>query len=92
MAYGDSWADQVEEAQCRQMMEDEAVEKAERRAFYIGAQVMREMLARFVEQGGAVTADSIRATWVRSWGQSADPGRWDGEIPESPWDALPYDS
>lgn len=46
------------------------------------AQAMREMLARFVEQGGdAVTANSIRLNWIPSWG--ADPGKLDGEIPAS---------
>jgi hypothetical protein len=41
--------------------------------FIAGAQQMREMLARFVEQGGdAVVAGSIRANWVSSWGK--DPG------------------
>lgn len=42
-------------------------------AFTDGAQVMREMLARFVEQGGdATTAASIRANWNPQWGD--DPG------------------
>jgi len=37
-------------------------------------QACREMMARFVEQGGdAVIADSIRANWNPSWGD--DPGR-----------------
>lgn len=44
--------------------------------FREGAQAMREMLARFVEQGGdKTTAASIRANWNSSWG--ADPGRPD---------------
>jgi predicted nuclease with TOPRIM domain len=48
------------------------------------AQVTREMLARFVEQGGDhVTAASIRANWVPSWGK--DPGKWDGPIPDDIW-------
>lgn len=38
-------------------------------AFVRGAQAMREMLARFVEQGGdARTAQSIRANWNPNWG------------------------
>jgi hypothetical protein len=42
-------------------------------SFRRGAQECREMLARFVEQGGdAVTAASIRANWKPMWG--ADPG------------------
>lgn len=49
------------------------------------AQVMREMLARFVEQGGDATmAASIRANWIPSWG--ADPGKWEGEIPSDVWE------
>lgn len=44
--------------------------------FTAGLQAMREMLARFVEQGGnPVIAESIRANWNPSWG--ADPGRPD---------------
>ncbi len=55
-------------------------ERAEE-AFRSGAQAAREMLARFVEQGGdTTTAMSIRANWHPSWGK--DPGRIDGEIPE----------
>lgn len=50
-------------------------------AFRDGAQACREMLARFVEQGGDyTTAASIRANWHPGWG--ADPGRLDGPIPE----------
>ncbi len=42
--------------------------------FTLGLQAMREMLARFVEQGGdTTTAASIRANWNPSWGK--DPGR-----------------
>lgn len=41
--------------------------------FREGAQHMREMLARFVEQGGdAVTANSLRLNWNPTWGE--DPG------------------
>lgn len=43
-------------------------------AFREGAQHAREMMARFVEQGGdAATAASIRANWNPAWGD--DPGR-----------------
>lgn len=52
------------------------------------AQVMREMLARFVEQGGdATTAQSIRANWHPGWGK--DPGKWEGEIPGDIWAVGP---
>jgi hypothetical protein len=52
--------------------------------FVSGAQIMREMLARFVEQGGdATTANSIRANWVPDWGK--DPGKWEGSIPSDCW-------
>jgi hypothetical protein len=48
-------------------------------AFVAGAQQMREMLARFVEQGGdspaTVIAQSMRANWVPGWGK--DPGKPD---------------
>lgn len=54
--------------------------------FIAGARAMREMLARFVEQGGdATTAASIRANWVPSWGK--DPGAWEGPIPQDCWAA-----
>jgi hypothetical protein len=45
-------------------------------AFRAGAAQMREMLARFVEQGGdATTAESLRANWHPNWGK--DPGKQD---------------
>lgn len=48
-------------------------------AFICGAQQMREMLARFVEQGGTELekriAQSIRLNWVPGWGN--DPGQPD---------------
>jgi hypothetical protein len=45
-----------------------------RESFVAGAQAMREMLARFVEQGGdSATAASLRANWHPGWG--VDPGR-----------------
>lgn len=47
---------------------------SERHAFIRGARACREMMARFVEQGGdGATAASIRANWRPTWG--ADPGR-----------------
>lgn len=56
------------------------------RSFRQGAQECREMLARFVEQGGdAITAASIRANWSPSWGP--DPGplkREEGPPTDSP--------
>ena len=51
----------------------------------LGAQACREMMARFVEQGGdAVTANSIRANWHPGWGK--DPGKLD-VVPNDPWTA-----
>lgn len=47
------------------------------------AQVMREMLARFVEAESQTIAESIRANWIPSWG--ADPGKWEGPIPSDIW-------
>lgn len=45
--------------------------------FRNGAQACREMMARFVEQGGdSVTANSIRLNWNPAWG--TDPGRLEG--------------
>ena len=42
--------------------------------FVRGVQMCREMMARFVEQGGdTITAASIRANWNPSWGD--DPGK-----------------
>lgn len=53
--------------------------------FVAGAQAMREMLARFVEQGGDhSTAMSIRANWHPGWGP--DPGRPD-DVVASCWSA-----
>lgn len=41
--------------------------------FVAGLQAMREMLARFVEQGGhPEVAESMRLNWKDSWGK--DPG------------------
>lgn len=47
------------------------------------AQVMREMLARFVEVESPTIAESIRANWIPTWG--ADPGKWEGQIPSDIW-------
>ena len=59
------------------------VERVEE-AFTEGLQAMREMLARFVEQGGDPrTAQSIRENWAPAWGK--DPGKLDGELPADPW-------
>lgn len=59
-------------------------------AFIAGAQQMREMLARFVEQGGSdvekTIAISIRANWVPGWGD--DPGKPD-DVHSNFTDALP---
>jgi hypothetical protein len=53
------------------------------KCFTGGLQAMREMLARFVEQGGDTnTAASIRANWNPSWG--ADPGKPDEVVAN--WD------
>lgn len=51
--------------------------------FVEGAQAMREMLARFVEQGGnPEIAQSIRLNWHPGWGK--DPGRPDA-VANDPW-------
>lgn len=59
-------------------------------AFRAGAQQMREMLARFVEQGGSEAeksiAISIRANWVPGWGK--DPGKPDDVYSEI-WQGMP---
>ena len=56
------------------------------KCFEGGLQAMREMLARFVENGGdtpcKTLAESMRANWDPSWGK--DPGRPD-EIAKN-WD------
>lgn len=54
--------------------------------FIQGARAMREMLARFVEQGGdQTTAQSIRANWNPSWG--ADPGT-PSAVMRDAWDSV----
>lgn len=53
-------------------------------AFVSGLQAMREMLARFVEQGGhPETAESMRLNWRQVWG--VDPGQPD-HISDDCWD------
>jgi len=56
--------------------------------FTAGLQAMREMLARFVEQGGhpdgPVIANSMRLNWNPSWGP--DPGKPEKIIDEC-WEA-----
>lgn len=57
----------------RALAEADNDERQARWAFRTGAQECREMLARFVEQGGdAITAASLRANWNPEWG--VDPG------------------
>ncbi len=63
------------------------VTEEEAEAMFIGGlQAMREMLARFVEQGGgpgaATIAQSLRANWNPSWG--ADPGAPEG-VAQDAW-------
>lgn len=63
------------------LVTEERVEEA----FIDGAQACREMMARFVEQGGHhEIAASIRANWHPKWG--TDPGRPDA-VAEDPWGA-----
>lgn len=48
-------------------------EERAQECFITGLQAMREMLARFVEQGGdKTTAASIRANWNPSWGKDPE--------------------
>jgi hypothetical protein len=60
--------------QWAQTATDKVLRKFERQwGFRDGAQACREMMARFVEQGGdRVIAGSIRANWNPQWGE--DPG------------------
>jgi len=52
--------------------------------FKAGLQAMREMLARFVEQGGNTeVATSLRLNWHPAWGK--DPGRPE-RVALSAWD------
>jgi hypothetical protein len=53
---------------------DDRVGEIGMECFRRGVQTCREMMARFIEQGGDhVTAQSIRANWNPNWG--ADPGK-----------------
>lgn len=62
---------------------EEEVDERVHAGFVAGAQSCREMMARFVEQGGdPLTAASIRANWHPSWGK--DPGRPDAVAEGSP--------
>ncbi len=66
-------------------MDGYVTEERAQEMFVSGAQHMREMLARFVEQGGDATiAQSIRANWHPGWGK--DPGKPD-EVVDDPWKA-----
>lgn len=67
-------------------IEGHVTEERAEEMFALGAQAMREMLARFVEQGGdPTTANSIRNNWHPGWGK--DPGKLQGDIPDDPWRA-----
>lgn len=80
MSY-DAWNEDESSAPDGYTSDEEAAEQRTA-AFIAGARAAREMLARFVEQGGdAITAASIRANWNPSWGP--DPGRPD-EIEAAP--------
>lgn len=72
MSY-EAWNEDESAAPDGYIADEESAERAHA-AFVVGAQACREMMARFVEQGGdPLTAASIRANWPPSWG--ADPGR-----------------
>jgi hypothetical protein len=71
----------------------EEMEKRQDDAFVAGAQQMREMLARFVENSPGnpnpdpkVIAQSMRANWVPGWGE--DPGKPD-DVHNTIYAALP---
>jgi hypothetical protein len=58
---------------------EETAEEYMREAYLLGLLRMREMLARFVEQGGdSITAASLRANWNPEWGEDpkAVPDDW----------------
>ena len=53
---------------------DDRVDEIARELFRTGAQMCREMMARFLEQGSDHTqAASVRANWNSNWG--TDPGK-----------------
>lgn len=61
---------------------DERCIEIAQNSFTAGVRVCREMMARFVEQGGdKTTANSIRANWNPNWGN--DPGKIDDETYDS---------
>ena len=67
-------------------MDGYVTEKRAEEFFIAGAQQMREMLARFVEQDGNPTlAMSLRANWIPNWGP--DPGKPEN-IEEDLWGAV----
>jgi hypothetical protein len=64
-------------------IEDEQTAALIEYSFRMGAQACREVMARFVEQGGdEATAQSIRLNWHSGWG--TDPG----QLNEAPRNAL----
>lgn len=60
---------------------EDRVEEIAKDAFTFGILICREMMARFVEQGGdKVTAQSIRLNWNPAWGedfQAPEPQHYD---------------
>lgn len=82
MSY-EAWNEDDSAAPDGYISDEESAERVQA-AFVAGAQACREMMARFVEQGGdPVIAASVRANWHPAWGQ--DPGRPEAvaEGPES---------
>jgi GH24 family phage-related lysozyme (muramidase) len=62
-------------------IEDEQTAALIEYSFRMGAQACREVMARFVEQGGdEATAQSIRLNWHSGWG--TDPGQLN-EVPRN---------
>lgn len=73
----------VEEPLTLSEIEEQQFDEAIKAAFRLGAQGCREMMARFVDQGGygdQNIVSSIRANWHPGWGD--DPGR-PNEIPRN---------
>jgi hypothetical protein len=73
---------------CDDGLDGYVTEERAEELFTAGLQAMREMLARFVEQGGGELekkiAQSMRLNWNPSWGK--DPGR-PQEIAKDCWSA-----
>ncbi len=66
-------------------MEGYVTEERAEEMFIAGAQAMREIVARFVDQDGqSVLAESVRNNWHPSWG--VDPGK-PNEIVNKIWEA-----